>query len=247
MRLVLAAVTVGLIAAVAPALAAEDHTVTASNYVFAPRDITIAPGDRVVFANGGGIHNFAFDDGQAFPASPTDSSEPVWDTPLSRTFTTAGTYRFACDLHGPEMSGTITVTGTAPSPAPTATPEPSPTPPPGTGTTPSGDAPVRVRSLASAAASFCVRRGPECRRPGVRLRIDLSAPARVTGVLRRRPPRAGAPARRFGRVDFGTVAAGPRTLRFRRTASGKRLTAGRYTLAVTVRGAGTTSLSFRIR
>jgi plastocyanin len=241
MRLVLAAATVGLIAAVAPALAAEDHTVTASDYTFAPRDITIAAGDRVVFANSGGIHNFAFDDGQAFPASPTDSTEPVWDTPPSRTFTTPGTYRFACDLHGPSMSGTITVTGTAP----TATPEPSPTPAPGSGTPPSGDDPVRVRSLASAAASFCVRRGSGCRRPGVRIRIDLSAPARVSGLLRRRSPSGSS--RRFGRVDFGTVPAGPRTLRFRRTASGRRLSAGRYALAVTVDGAAARTLRFRIR
>jgi hypothetical protein len=62
----------------------------------------------------------------------------------------------------------------------------------------------------------------------------------VSGVLRRR-------ARRFGRVDFGTVPAGPRTLRFQRTSAGKRLTAGRYTLAATVSGAGTTNLSFRVR
>jgi hypothetical protein len=81
----------------------------------------------------------------------------------------------------------------------------------------------------------------------VRLRIDLSDAARVGGVLQRRPPRGKAPAKRFGRVDFGTVPAGPRTLRLRRTSTGKRLSAGRYTLALTVSGAGTRSVSFRVR
>jgi plastocyanin len=252
MRLVLAAVTVGLIAAVAPALAAEDHTVTASDYVFAPRDITIAPGDRVVFANSGGSHNFVFEDGPRFPEEPTPAGDAVWNTPLSRVFTVAGTYRFYCAAHGGPggagMSGTVTVAAGGPVPVPTPTPTPTPTPgPSGQSPAPPGGNAVQVRSLASAATSFCVRRSPECRRPGVRLRIDLSAPARVTGVLRRRSRRAGAPARRFGRVDFGTVAAGPRTLTFKRTASGKRLTAGRYTLAASVRGAGTRSLGFRVR
>ncbi len=74
----------------------------------------------------------------------------------------------------------------------------------------------------------------------MRLRIDLSAPARVTGVLKRR-------AKRFGRVDFGTVAAGPRTLRFQRTSSGKRLAAGRYSLALRVGGDDAKTLRFRIR
>jgi len=243
-RLVLCAASVALVvAAVAPAIAAEDHTVTAANFYFTPAEITIAPGDRVVFANSGGLHNFAFDDGQKFPSVPTESSDPAWDASPSRTFGASGTYRFHCDEHGPSMSGTITVTGAAPTPTPTATatPQPNPTPTPGPAE------PVRVRSLATAAASFCVRRGPACRRPDVRLRIDLSRPARVSGALRRRPPRGKAPARRFGRVDFGTVPAGPRTLRFRRTAAGRRLTAGRYALTVTVDGADAKTLRFRVR
>ena len=74
----------------------------------------------------------------------------------------------------------------------------------------------------------------------MRIRIDLSAPARVTGTLKRR-------AKRFGRVDFGTVAAGPRTLRFQRTTSGRRLKAGRYALALSVDGAAAETLRFRVR
>jgi hypothetical protein len=139
------------------------------------------------------------------------------------------------------MSGVITVVAAAPTPAPSPAPTPSPTPTPepgggGGGTTPAGGQPVRVRTLALARGTFCAR----CKRPGVRLRIDLSAPARVTGVLKRR-------AKRFGRVDFGTVAAGPRTLRLRRTASGRRLVSGRYTLALSVDGAVAKTLRFRLR
>ena len=97
-----------------------------------------------------------------------------------------------------------------------------------------------MRSLKPAAKSFCARRSATCRKPGVRLKIDLSAPAQVRGVLKRK-------AKRFGSVDFGTVAAGPRTLRFQKTASGKRLKPGRYTLALTVDGAPAKTLRFRIR
>ena len=97
-----------------------------------------------------------------------------------------------------------------------------------------------MRSLKPAAKSFCARRSAICRKPGVRLKIDLTAPAQVRGVLKRK-------AKRFGSVDFGTVSAGPRTLRFQKTASGKRLKPGRYTLAVTVDGAPAKTLRIRIR
>jgi plastocyanin len=240
-RLALCVAAVALVAAVAPALAA-DHTVTATaSDQFSPPTITIAAGDRVLFRNSGGSHNFVFEDGPAYPANPTGPGA-VWDT-LSRTFTESGSYPYYCDAHGAAggvgMSGVITVAATSPTPSPTPGPTATPTPGPGATPTPepggddspprSGSA-VRVRSLAIARA----------RRSGVRVRIDLSAPARVKGVLRRG-------GRRFGRVDFGTVAAGPRTLRLRRTTGGRRLVAGRYSLTLRVGGAATKRLRFRIR
>jgi hypothetical protein len=91
-----------------------------------------------------------------------------------------------------------------------------------------------------AARTFCTRRGPRCARPGVRVRIDLTRPARVTGTLRRR-------ARGYGRVRFGTVPAGPRTLRIRRNGAGRRLVAGRYTLRLRVAGEAQPALRFRVR
>jgi hypothetical protein len=184
------------------------------------------------------------DDGTSFPAYPAPASDAFWSgqgEARSRTFTTAGrTYAFRCEQHSYDMRGTVTVTGTAtPTPTPTATPSPDPGADAGGGAPPA----VRVRTFAGAAASFCVRRGPRCRRPGVRLRIDLTRAARVTGVLRR----GTAPARRFGRVAFGTVPAGPRTLTFQRTKGGKRLQAGRYTLAAQIDGAGSRTVRFRVR
>jgi hypothetical protein len=89
-----------------------------------------------------------------------------------------------------------------------------------------------------------VRRGPRCRRPGARLRIDLSAPADVRGTLRRRAPGARR-FRAFGRLRFGRVGAGARTLTFTRTAAGRRLRPGRYTLALHAAGTRRT-LAFRV-
>jgi plastocyanin len=244
-RLAPAALVAALAVAVAPALAAEDRTITASDYRYTPDAVTIAPGDRVVFANSGGTHNFSFADGAEYPAIPAPQDDGFWSGPVearSRTFTEPGrTYAFRCDQHPDEMNGTITVTAPAPpTPTPTATPSPTATPAPAPDA--GGGAPpaVRVRTFAAAARSFCVRRGPTCRRPGVRVRIDLSGAARVRGVLRRG-------GRRFGRVDFGTVPAGPRTLRFRRTTAGRRLAAGRYVLTATIDGAGSRTLRFRVR
>jgi plastocyanin len=241
MRLALSALAVALVVAVAPALAA-DHTVRAvASDQFSPRSITIAPGDRVHFANDGGTHNFFFEDGPRFPEEVMGPGS-AWNG-LYRDFNAAGSYPYYCDAHGAAggvgMSGVITVAATSPTPSPTPGPTATPTPGPGATPTPepggddspprSGSA-VRVRSLAIARA----------RRSGVRVRIDLSAPARVKGVLRRG-------GRRFGRVDFGTVAAGPRTLRLRRTTGGRRLVAGRYSLTLRVGGAATKRLRFRIR
>ena len=72
------------------------------------------------------------------------------------------------------------------------------------------------------------------------MRIDLSQPATVTGALRRR-------GRRYGRVRFGTVATGARTLAFRRTAAGRRLLRGRYTLRLQIAGELQPALRFSVR
>ena len=136
------------------------------------------------------------------------------------------------------MTGTVTVSAPTPTPTPTATPGPGPPT--------QGGAQLEVRTLRVTASTFCTKRGPRCRRPGVKVKIDLSQPAAVTGTLSRRP-RGRTRAKRFGRVDFGTVAAGMRTLKFTKTAAGKRLTAGRYRLKLTIGARAPQTLSFKVR
>lgn len=220
-------VAVALVTGLVPVLQVQGTTITASDRVFTPREVTIAPGASVRLDNSGGFHNFVFADG-SYPATPTGDTDPVWDN-LSRTFAQAGDYSFVCGAHS-EMTGIVHVRD----PAATATPTPTPTPDPGPQPQPQpGSAPLEVRELELAANRFCVR----C---AVRVRIDLSQPATVTGTLQRR-------GRRFGRVRFGTVGAGPRTLRFRRTATGRKLVAGRYVLALRVAGEPQPALRFRVR
>ena len=81
----------------------------------------------------------------------------------------------------------------------------------------------------------------------MKVQIDLSLPARGRGHAD--PPAAARQRARqsFGRVDFGTVAAGARTLTFTKNAAGKRLTAGRYKLKLTVTGRAPQTLSFKVR
>jgi plastocyanin len=233
-----AVVAVGLAGFAAPAIAANQtvHAVGARSDeygtfpdLFQPTPVRVLPGESVTWVNDQGTHNVKFEDGQ-FEA-PADPAPPEsWPaTPPRRSFPQAGTYRFYCEMHGAPggfgMSGVVLVGQTASPPNGT----------PGTGTGSPGGAPgtdANIESLALTRPRFCNRRGPRCRRPGVRLRIDLSAPARVKGVLKRRALNGQGKARRFGALDFGTVGAGRRLLRFQRTKSGRRLTRGRYALMI---------------
>ncbi len=234
-------VLTALAAAVMPALAADETTITASDFRFTPaQPPPISVGDTVRFANSGGTHNFAFADGASYPSAPSEPG-PAWNN-LARTFTQAGAYAFVCDEH-PNMTGTVTVSAATPTPTPT----PTATATPGPGPPTQGGAQLEVRTLRMTASTFCTRRGPKCRRPGVKMRIDLSQPARVTGTLSRRPPRGNVRAKRFGRVSFGTVAAGMRILKFTKNATGKRLTAGRYRLKLTIGTRAPQTLSFKVR
>jgi plastocyanin len=231
-------VLTALAAAVMPALAADDATITARDNFFDPNPVTIRAGETVTFANGGSAgHNFNFGNGEAYPSSPAPPG-PAWSN-LRKTFSQPGTYSFVCDAHA-DMTGTVIVEAATPTPTPTATPTPTPGPPA------EGGAQLEVRTLRLTASTFCTKRGPKCRRPGVKVRIDLSRPADVSGALSRRPP-GGTRARRFGRVDFGTVAAGMRTLKFTKNAAGKRLTAGRYTLKLTIGTRAPQTLRFKVR
>ena len=210
------------------ALPAADTTINAQDFTYDPVAVTIDVGDTVTFDNVGGLHNFAFDDGPQYPPAPALDTDPVWNTPLQRTFTAPGTYAFHCEQHPMQMNGTVTVR------APQATATPTQTPGGGGGGGGGTTAPV-IRTLRMKAKTVCSTRSHACKRPGAVVRIDLSAPALVKGTLKRGK-------RRAGKVAFGTVAAGPRSLRF-----GKRLAPGRYTLRLRVAGLPPRALKFRVR
>lgn len=89
----------------APLLAQGDapasHQVVATNLVWTPANLTIAPGDTVTFVNGGGTHNF----------QPEGTSETC-ALPCTRTYATEGRHPFRCGIH-PQMKGLVSV-GVAP-------------------------------------------------------------------------------------------------------------------------------------
>jgi len=107
----------------APVARAANHTVHVggSGLVYSPSSLTIAVGDSVTWVNDGGFHNVAANDGSfrcAHSCSDGDPSSDPWSA--TRTFSTAGTFPYHCEVHGPSgMTGSITVTG-APPPPPNA-------------------------------------------------------------------------------------------------------------------------------
>ena len=254
-------------AGVLPALAA-DQDVVARNLRFQPQQVALKPGETLTVRHDDGAtaHTLWFD------GEDTARQKAGIGWTVQRTFTAAeeraAPYGFYCDLH-PGMSGAVYVnaTGTVPAPTPwpttTATPTPAASPAPGGGGTTGGSgttqggsgstqgggttqgAGATLRSARMLTAVACTRQGPRCSKPGVVLRIDLSAPADARAALTRRA--AGAPRfKAFGTVRFGRVAAGPRELSFRRTAAGRRLTAARYRMTLRAAGAQRT-LAFRVR
>jgi len=79
---------------------------------FSPDTLTVKAGSTVYWINldapGGGdaeIHNVIFSSG----TTAQSSSMNQYDT-YSYAFTTAGTYKYYCSFHVPNMQGTITVT-----------------------------------------------------------------------------------------------------------------------------------------
>jgi len=87
-------------------------SITVSNNFFDPSSTTVAVGTKVTWTwnacSGDGYggqtctsHNIVFDDGASAPSQ----QEGSW----SRTFNTAGTYKYHCTVHGSAMSGTVVV------------------------------------------------------------------------------------------------------------------------------------------
>ena len=101
---------------VAPA-SADNTTVTVQDFSFTPARTAVRPGETVTWNQpgiGGQPHNVVFEDGQFSTPPRTDP----WVA--TRTFATAGTYRYYCEIHGGPggsgMSGVVyaNATGTLP-------------------------------------------------------------------------------------------------------------------------------------
>ena len=230
---------VGAAIAAVPAQAQDPVTVEAGNYSFTPASVTVAIGQTVRFTNAGGTHNVHFN-GEASLFAPALPSGAAWLAGPSKTFLTAGEYRFVCDPHQDlGMQGTVVVQASAV--------EPVPSPPTPGAPAPGAPAPAAIRRLELARERVCTQPGPTCRRPGVVLRVDLTARGKLTGRLERKPLGRRLAYRPFGRVALGTLPAGLRSVRFTRTASGRRLTAGRYRLQVALDGRAARTLRFTVR
>lgn len=94
---------------------------------FAPKTLTIAPGDTVVFVNKGGFHNVVADDG-SFTCAVGCKGDGRGDTgapssanwTFNLTFPNPGTLGYYCVIHGAPgmgMYGTINVQAPQPPPA----------------------------------------------------------------------------------------------------------------------------------
>jgi plastocyanin len=88
--------------------AGTSHTVDIFNFGFNPDPVTIRVGDTVTWVRQEGFHNVVADDG-SFSSGPASSS---W-TEYSHTFTSAGEFRYYCEVHGGPggtgMSGVVIV------------------------------------------------------------------------------------------------------------------------------------------
>jgi plastocyanin len=176
-----------------PLALAVDQTVTATpSNDFMEAAVTVDVGDTVTWTNAGGLHNVKFDDGSF--EQPADPQSNNWT--VSRTFDSAGTFRYYCELHGDRngvgMSGSVTVNpaNTAPSPSPPPGGDTSPAPPPPAAPgEPEPQAPDTTGAVISrfslSRTRFRVGRG---RGAGSAFRFQLSEPARVRIVIERLLP-----------------------------------------------------------
>lgn len=91
---------------------ANTTSISVGNNFFDPAATTVPVGSKITWTwntcGGDGYggqtcvaHNILFDDG----AASGSKSDGTW----SRTFATAGTYKYHCSVHGASMSGTIVI------------------------------------------------------------------------------------------------------------------------------------------
>jgi plastocyanin len=85
------------------AFAAVTVAVSIENFVFAPADLTVAPGTTVVWTNHDDIPHTVTSSDSAFRSHALDT-----DDSFSFTFEKPGSYRYFCSLH-PKMVGMVKV------------------------------------------------------------------------------------------------------------------------------------------
>ncbi|MGZ4213954.1 MAG: cupredoxin domain-containing protein [Actinomycetota bacterium] len=88
-----------------PAATSGNQVQATAQLTFSPTTLTVKAGQAVTWMNSSGFpHTVTFDSGPAFDQQLPDGSS------VSRTFSTAGTFKYHCTIHGQSMSGTIVVT-----------------------------------------------------------------------------------------------------------------------------------------
>jgi plastocyanin len=104
-----AALAAGLVVPAAASAATVNVASGQPSNAYTPKDVTITHGDTVTWNNFSGTHNVHFDNGSF--DQPPNAISGAWT--VSKTFTTTGTYRYYCELHGGPngvgMAGTVTV------------------------------------------------------------------------------------------------------------------------------------------
>lgn len=106
LRLAAASAALPLLATTARAAshaAHETHTVTISNFAFAPANLQIKAGDTVIFVNEDSAPHTATADNGGF-----DTGNLARGQQASLTFPAAGTFTYFCAIH-PRMKGSITI------------------------------------------------------------------------------------------------------------------------------------------
>jgi plastocyanin len=118
-RYLLLAGVLGAVFVVVPAIAESSPTVSGTeSLMWSPREVSVKPGGMVTFQNTSSSvpHGIVWEAGN--PSTPPCSGVPVnkgetnWKGTC--TFTSAGTYRYFCFVHGKAMSGTVTVGSSTP-------------------------------------------------------------------------------------------------------------------------------------
>ena len=90
--------------------------VTVQNFSFTPQNVTVQPGDTIVWSNINGLHSVHN------TSTPTRFARASGNAPWTYTFVDtmgAGTYPYICEVHPTQMQGNVVVTApSAPPPVP---------------------------------------------------------------------------------------------------------------------------------